>query len=142
MTIHERLALYPVLEPYRSGILDVGDGHSVYFEECGNPEGEPALLVHGGPGGGSNPTMQAGQAYAVEQIVSVHVSVSAAGPRCVAVAEPLGAVPAAMTKFPSPIRKADSTLSAMRVLCSGRTASRSTTTSILCRWWRARRRLR
>jgi proline iminopeptidase len=58
MTIHERLALYPVLEPYRSGILDVGDGHSVYFEECGNPEGEPALLVHGGPGGGSNPTMR------------------------------------------------------------------------------------
>ncbi len=58
MTIHERLTLYPSLEPYRSGILDVGDGHSMYFEECGNPEGEPALLVHGGPGGGSNPTMR------------------------------------------------------------------------------------
>jgi proline iminopeptidase len=58
MTIHERLTLYPSLEPYRSGTLDVGDGHSMYFEECGNPEGEPALLVHGGPGGGSNPTMR------------------------------------------------------------------------------------
>lgn len=58
MTIHERLTLYPSLEPYRSGTLDVGDGHSMYFEECGNPEGEPALLVHGGPGGGTNPTMR------------------------------------------------------------------------------------
>jgi proline iminopeptidase len=58
MTIHERLTLYPPLEPYRSGFLDVGDGHSMYFEECGNPDGEPALLVHGGPGGGSNPTMR------------------------------------------------------------------------------------
>lgn len=58
MTVHERLALYPALEPYRTGTLDVGDGHTVYFEECGNPRGEPALLVHGGPGGGSNPTMR------------------------------------------------------------------------------------
>lgn len=58
MTVHERLALYPALEPYRTGMLDVGDGHTVYFEECGNPQGEPALLVHGGPGGGSNPTMR------------------------------------------------------------------------------------
>jgi proline iminopeptidase len=36
----------------------VGDGHELYFEECGNPAGEPALLVHGGPGGGSNETMR------------------------------------------------------------------------------------
>lgn len=58
MTVHERLTLYPAIEPYRTGVLDVGDGHSVYFEECGNPRGQPALLVHGGPGGGSNPTMR------------------------------------------------------------------------------------
>ena len=58
MTVHERLTLYPPLEPYRTGTLDVGDGHIVYFEECGNPRGQPALLVHGGPGGGSNPTMR------------------------------------------------------------------------------------
>ncbi len=58
MTVHERLTLYPAIEPYRSGMLDVGDGHTMYFEECGNPRGEPALLVHGGPGGGSNPTMR------------------------------------------------------------------------------------
>lgn len=58
MTVHERLTLYPAIEPYRSGTLDVGDGHTIYFEECGNPDGQPTLLVHGGPGGGSNPTMR------------------------------------------------------------------------------------
>jgi proline iminopeptidase len=58
MTMHERLTLYPPLEPYRNGFMDVGDGHTMYFEECGNPRGQPVLLVHGGPGGGSNPTMR------------------------------------------------------------------------------------
>lgn len=58
MTVHERLTLYPELEPYRSGMLEVGDGHTIYFEECGSPDGEPALVVHGGPGGGSNPSMR------------------------------------------------------------------------------------
>lgn len=58
MTVHERLTLYPPIEPYSTGMLDVGDGHSVYFEECGNPNGQPAVLVHGGPGGGSNPSMR------------------------------------------------------------------------------------
>jgi proline iminopeptidase len=58
MTVHERLTLYPSIEPYRTGLMDVGDGHTMYFEECGNPRGQPVLLVHGGPGGGSNPTMR------------------------------------------------------------------------------------
>lgn len=58
MTVHERLTLYPPIEPYRSGMLEVGDGHIMYFEECGNPRGQPALLLHGGPGGGCNPTMR------------------------------------------------------------------------------------
>jgi proline iminopeptidase len=58
MTVHERLTLYPPIEPHRTGMLDVGDGHTMYFEECGNPRGQPALLVHGGPGGGCNPTMR------------------------------------------------------------------------------------
>lgn len=58
MTVHERLTLYPPIEPYRSGMLEVGDGHTMYFEECGNPRGQPALLLHGGPGGGCNPTMR------------------------------------------------------------------------------------
>jgi len=44
--------LYPPIEPFNTGFLDVGDGHEVYYEQSGNPEGEPALFLHGGPGGG------------------------------------------------------------------------------------------
>ena len=48
-------ALYPPLQPSHNGWLDVGDGHQVYFEESGNPNGKPCIFVHGGPGGGSSP---------------------------------------------------------------------------------------
>lgn len=48
----ERRTLYPPIEPYASGMLDVGDGHSVYWERCGKPGGKPAVFLHGGPGGG------------------------------------------------------------------------------------------
>lgn len=47
--------LYPPIEPYNHGWLDVGDGHRVYYEESGNPQGKPCLFVHGGPGGGAAP---------------------------------------------------------------------------------------
>jgi len=53
-----RLGLYPEIAPYNKGRLKVSDIHEIYFEECGNPEGAPVLMVHGGPGGGSNPTMR------------------------------------------------------------------------------------
>ncbi|SCF21508.1 proline iminopeptidase [Micromonospora purpureochromogenes] len=43
---------YPPIEPYDHGMLDVGDGNAVYWEVCGNPDGRPALVVHGGPGSG------------------------------------------------------------------------------------------
>ncbi|MEZ4255776.1 MAG: prolyl aminopeptidase [Polyangiales bacterium] len=46
-------ALYPALDPFDSGTLDVGDGHSIYYEQSGNPKGKPAIFVHGGPGGAS-----------------------------------------------------------------------------------------
>ncbi|HEX7029568.1 MAG TPA: prolyl aminopeptidase [Gammaproteobacteria bacterium] len=46
--------LYPEIEPYRHFSLDVGDGHTLYVEECGNPGGVPVLFVHGGPGGGAD----------------------------------------------------------------------------------------
>jgi proline iminopeptidase len=49
-------ARYPRIEPYASGFLDVGDGHRIYWEQCGNPQGTPALFLHGGPGGGCSPT--------------------------------------------------------------------------------------
>lgn len=47
--------LYPEIESYHKGNIYVGDGHWVYFEECGNPKGIPLLFVHGGPGGSFNP---------------------------------------------------------------------------------------
>jgi len=47
--------LYPRIEPYASGMLDVGDGNRVYWEECGNPDGVPAVVLHGGPGSGCTP---------------------------------------------------------------------------------------
>lgn len=43
---------YPEIEPYKHGMLDVGDGHRIYWEACGNPKGKPAVFLHGGPGGG------------------------------------------------------------------------------------------
>ena len=46
--------LFPDLEPYDSGHLRVDSVHSVYYEQCGNPAGKPAIFVHGGPGGGSS----------------------------------------------------------------------------------------
>lgn len=40
------------IEPYASGMLDTGDGHQLYWEACGNPQGVPAVFLHGGPGSG------------------------------------------------------------------------------------------
>ena len=53
-----RLTLYPEIVPYRTGRLKVSDLHEIYFEECGSPAGKPAVLLHGGPGGGINPVMR------------------------------------------------------------------------------------
>lgn len=44
--------LYPEIEPYDSGFLEVDGGNRVYWETCGSPQGKPALVVHGGPGSG------------------------------------------------------------------------------------------
>ncbi|MEX0797022.1 MAG: prolyl aminopeptidase [Acidimicrobiia bacterium] len=46
---------YPITEPYSSGKLDVADGHKVHWEVVGNPDGKPAVVLHGGPGSGSIP---------------------------------------------------------------------------------------
>ena len=48
-------SLYPPIEPYASGHLAVDDGQEIYWETSGNPEGKPAVFVHGGPGGGTSP---------------------------------------------------------------------------------------
>ncbi len=50
--------LYPVIDPFDQRVLDVGDGHRVYVEQCGNPTGLPVVVLHGGPGGGCSPAMR------------------------------------------------------------------------------------
>jgi proline iminopeptidase len=47
--------LYPPIEPYETGELLVGDGHRVYWEQSGNPDGKPVVFLHGGPGAGTSP---------------------------------------------------------------------------------------
>jgi len=47
---------YPPLEPYRTGFLDVGAPHQIYWEESGNPKGLPVIFLHGGPGSGTEPS--------------------------------------------------------------------------------------
>ena len=47
--------LYPPIAPLAHGLLAVGDGHEIYWETCGNPEGKPVVFLHGGPGGGCSP---------------------------------------------------------------------------------------
>ena len=51
----DRRTLYPIAQPYASGMLDVGDGHSLYWERVGTPGAQPAVILHGGPGGGISP---------------------------------------------------------------------------------------
>ena len=47
--------LYPSIDPYFEGFLEVSNGHQVHYELCGNPTGLPAIFVHGGPGAGCDP---------------------------------------------------------------------------------------
>ena len=49
---------YPEIEPYASGMLAVGEGNLVYWETCGNPDGTPAVVLHGGPGSGCSTSMR------------------------------------------------------------------------------------
>jgi proline iminopeptidase len=50
--------LYPQVDPFDQRMLDVGDGHRIYVEQCGNPDGVPVIVLHGGPGGGCSPAMR------------------------------------------------------------------------------------
>lgn len=52
----QRRTLYAEAEPYETGMMDTGDGHSIYFELCGNPSGLPVVFLHGGPGAGCSPS--------------------------------------------------------------------------------------
>jgi len=52
------VTLFPVIEPYDGGMLDVGDGHRIAWEVSGRSDGKPAVVLHGGPGSGSAPWMR------------------------------------------------------------------------------------
>ncbi|MBX3483778.1 prolyl aminopeptidase [Phenylobacterium sp.] len=53
-----RRGLFPDNEPFANGWLSTGGPHEVFYEECGNPNGKPCVILHGGPGGAINPTMR------------------------------------------------------------------------------------
>lgn len=64
-----RRPLYPEITPYHSGRLRVSDLHELHYEECGNPQGIPALVLHGGPGGGISPFLRQGHDPARYRII-------------------------------------------------------------------------
>lgn len=55
MTTEAMNTVFPEIEPYRTGTLAVDALHTLYWEECGNPDGQPVLFLHGGPGAGTSP---------------------------------------------------------------------------------------
>jgi len=58
VTARDANGLYPATEPHADGRIDVGDGHLIHWEQCGNPVGKPAVVLHGGPGSGCTPGMR------------------------------------------------------------------------------------
>jgi len=66
----ERRSLYPPIEPYRTGRLRVSDLHEIAWAESGNPAGKPAVVLHGGPGGGSSPFLRQGHDPARYRVVT------------------------------------------------------------------------
>ncbi len=53
-----RNTLYPEIEPFEQEMLQVSPLHHIHVEQCGNPEGKPVIMIHGGPGGGITPAMR------------------------------------------------------------------------------------
>jgi proline iminopeptidase len=65
----ERRTFYPDLLPFNRGRLRVSPLHEIYFEECGNPQGKPAVVLHGGPGGGISPFLRQSHDPAAYRII-------------------------------------------------------------------------
>ena len=53
----DMLKLFPAIEPFNTGYMERGC-HEIYYEQCGNPNGKPAVFLHGGPGGGGSTTVR------------------------------------------------------------------------------------
>jgi len=58
MTASDLRPLFPALEPFETGHLQVSERHRLFYEQCGNPQGKPVVMLHGGPGGGCSPNMR------------------------------------------------------------------------------------
>lgn len=58
ITLNDRYTFFPEIEPYETGFLRVSAQHEIYYEAAGNPQGQPVLVLHGGPGGGIIPRMR------------------------------------------------------------------------------------
>jgi proline iminopeptidase len=56
--MNQRRAFYPEIQPFQRGRLRVSPLHEIYYEQCGNPRGQPAVVLHGGPGGGITPFLR------------------------------------------------------------------------------------
>ncbi|MFO1121963.1 MAG: prolyl aminopeptidase [Hyphomicrobiales bacterium] len=54
----QRRSFHPPIQPFDRGRLRVSDLHEIYYEQCGNPDGQPAIVLHGGPGGGISPFLR------------------------------------------------------------------------------------
>ena len=54
----DKLSFFPEIQPFARGRLQVSALHEIYYEECGNPRGKPAVVLHGGPGGGVSPFLR------------------------------------------------------------------------------------
>ena len=65
----ERRGLYPEITPYETGRLAVSGGHEIYYEQCGNRDGKPALVLHGGPGAGISTFLRQGHDPARYRII-------------------------------------------------------------------------
>ena len=54
----DNIDLFPRIEPFEHGMLDLDGRHKMYWEQSGNPKGKPIIVLHGGPGAGANPTQR------------------------------------------------------------------------------------
>ena len=68
-----QLTLFPPIKSYDSGFLSI-DGHEIYYEQCGNSNGKPALFLHGGPGGGG---VRMYDVFLIQTFIALLFSISA-----------------------------------------------------------------
>ena len=58
VAVGDTYSLFSNIQPYTNNYIKTNDGYKIYFEECGNKDGLPVIVIHGGPGAGCNPNMR------------------------------------------------------------------------------------